>query len=1246
MTSLSIISKSTFLKKEWQQHFPDIDIQVTSSIPDKGTVWILDCSMLSSDDCHEIIVQKPDSCFALLDKKTLPDFGGMMMDAEIPILQFPLNQSGIISINHALQMQAQPQFVEDMTDKDTRKTYTNLAIEFARHTENPKAMIQAIAKAVHDTMRADWISFISLAFDENDDYTIELLGMFGNDKVRESNAQQVIRPDGFTVHIMKTGFPVAIPDTENYHLDNMTVNPRLIKAGFKACMGLPLLLGDGEPFGVMWVMYNQTRKFIYEDVRHMQVYASHAALAYNYPVQKKLVEQWRTAAQHIFTRKKASQELSATLQQITDGIHEALDCDVVTLYLYQPLADELMPPYQKGAEYPDAILTSDKVKEESIVYHMLNETAPLILENAPADECFGQTDFLKRESIQSLVVMPLQRADEKVGVVFLNYRSQRHFTADERDAIAILTDQIAVPVLNARMDDTQQRINQENATLVEQFQKRDKQLQTLVQVIDVEKNLNNQDRVSILKTIASRTAIVAGADRVTIRLVQDDHVAALAIYPDEDRLSDERIVDWSMRDGGHSQYIVKNNKRVIIDDVDNYDPADYDGIPINERWRGVWKARIGLPLSSGEKAIGVMWLSFKDARTATETELSAFQTFANIAFITKMYDIEQERLQNALRVMSKAHQSINAAKDIDDILRKTTVLARQIVSSRELSSVCQSHLAVVNNQMLQFKAEHNQEETHVLLREKLSPDASIPLDCPDPCLVLHVLREEATIRVDDVQDDSRFLPLLQEEHTGTQMSVPIFVGEKIFAIVSVEHRQANSFEWYDEATLEWLASFVGQVIRNRKQQQMRDALFEASQAITRGKGLPKVLESIAEQAHHVLEIKRGAKDHDAYVGLRQDNRLIFKAGYPADTLESIAAAGFNEINLDDDPPGISGLALKENKAVLTPDTRQHSDAFQITDIIHAPLSLMSVPIPNLTDEQSALGVISLGHYETGSFDKDDEVIMTLLAKFAAVAIRRAQEIDAREARGDSLFELTHAAMHQVIAAHDLNNFRMIYNLNFPELQESLGELMNREEDILRTINDSSVFDTIEKALHSSKENIHNLDAAYKSLIDRDAQLPQLGDKGNFLLKDWLWTYHKEKHVHLHIDESLTEYHRCLIPKYWLREVIKIVLNNAARAIKQNGFNHPERIIRMTVSYNTDAEMVDILVSNPGKFIPEEIRPLLTHRVIPKNLRAERGGRGIGLFMSGIIMRAYKGDIRYAPTESQPAFMLTVPLVFT
>ena len=1240
MTSLTIFSKDAFLQSKWEDIFPRAIISTTASLPaDKG-VWILDCSMLSADSLQELIDNRTDSCFALVDKNSLLEYGVMLMDAGIPLLNSPLNSFGINTIQNALDSILE----SDDTPDDT---YSNLAREFAFHSNNPKQMIEKIAVAVRETMRADWVAFINVSFDENEDYSVEILGMVGEED--DDNAEDVIRPDGQTIQIMKSQRPILMPDIESYQLADIDINPRTIASGFKAGLGLPLLLEDGKPFGVMWVMFRHTRGFSYEEVRHMQVYASHVALAHNYSVQKKLVDQWQKAAQRIFTRYEDMSSLDTMLQHITDGIHESLDCDVVTLYLYHPGRDEIALPYDNGANDPQAIRSGEQVRPESIVYEMLNQDNPLILENAPADKRFAQTKFLHREGIQSIVVMPLKHAGEKVGVVFLNYRNQRHFTEDEREAIKLLTDQIAVPVLNARLDDEQRKTNEENTELLRQLNEQGEQLQTLVKVIDIERNLNNQDRDAILNMIASQTAAVSGADRVTIRLVREEHVDALAVYPNPENPDKDNLETREIREGGHSHYIVKTNQAIIIDDVENYNPAKYNNIQINPKWRELWKARIGLPLTSGEQTIGVMWLSFKNPRKVTDSQLSAFQSFANIAFLTKMYDIEQERLQHALKIMSLAHQTINAEIAIDTVLHRTMELARQIVGSRDASLLCQSHVAIINNQRIVFKAEHNDEVTYALLQEKLGADVTMPLDCLDPCLVAHVARNNETILLNDVSEDERFLPLLHDQHSGAQLSVPIRVADKVFAVVSVEHVQINRFEWYDRATLEWLASFVGQVIRNRKQQQMRHALFESSQAITEGKDLQSVLQSIAEHAHRVIQVKRGAVDHDAYVGLRENAKLIFHAGYPGGTLQNINRAGLQEIDLNQSLVGISGLALLENEAILVHDTRRDDRAFQVDDAEFPPLSLMSVPIPNLTEDQPAVGVISLGHRDTASFDDDDKAFILLLAKFAAVAIRRAQEIDAQTIQRESLFELTYAAMDQVIAAHDLYNYRMIYNFDFPRIRSHAVTLLQQREEILKTVNDSQVFDDINGALLGIQTNITNLDDAYHSLIERDAQIPELGDKDSFPLREWLWMYHKEKDVHLQIDKTVNDAHHCVIPRYWLREVIKIVITNARRAMEHSGLSKQgekssERLIKMIVVHQPETNRVNIRISNPGDFIPDELRSLVTRRIIPKSLRKNNdGGRGIGLFMSGIIMRAYEGDIRYVDTGKEPTFVLSVPV---
>ena len=61
-------------------------------------------------------------------------------------------------------------------------------------------------------------------------------------------------------------------------------------------------------------------------------------------------------------------------------------------------------------------------------------------------------------------------------------------------------------------------------------------------------------------------------------------------------------------------------------------------------------------------------------------------------------------------------------------------------------------------------------------------------------------------------------------------------------------------------------------------------------------------------------------------------------------------------------------------------------------------------------------------------------------------------------------------------------------------------------------------------------------------------------------------------------------------------------------------------------------------------MPSQPVPMRLHqRVIPRKLREAYGGnRGIGLFMSGIILEAYEGSLRYEPQLDATRFVLRLP----
>jgi signal transduction histidine kinase len=120
-----------------------------------------------------------------------------------------------------------------------------------------------------------------------------------------------------------------------------------------------------------------------------------------------------------------------------------------------------------------------------------------------------------------------------------------------------------------------------------------------------------------------------------------------------------------------------------------------------------------------------------------------------------------------------------------------------------------------------------------------------------------------------------------------------------------------------------------------------------------------------------------------------------------------------------------------------------------------------------------------------------------------------------------------------------------------------------------------------------------------------------------------------------------------MPAYWLREVLKILLDNGKRAarLQNEKPKEKERLVRMEARYckSESAGKLEIIVSNQGKAVPEAHKEYLIKSVIPRHLREEHGGRGIGLFMSGLILEAHEGSLSYEPQNEETRFVLRLPI---
>ncbi|MBI2863652.1 MAG: diguanylate cyclase [Chloroflexi bacterium] len=102
------------------------------------------------------------------------------------------------------------------------------------------------------------------------------------------NKRVIVRPEGLSMQVKRSGQPLAIPDNLN---TSYSVNPAIVQIGFKSSLCLPLRAKE-KTIGVMWVHYGEARTFLQSDISLLLAFANQAAVAIdNARLREELVQQ-------------------------------------------------------------------------------------------------------------------------------------------------------------------------------------------------------------------------------------------------------------------------------------------------------------------------------------------------------------------------------------------------------------------------------------------------------------------------------------------------------------------------------------------------------------------------------------------------------------------------------------------------------------------------------------------------------------------------------------------------------------------------------------------------------------------------------------------------------------------------------------------------------------------------------------------------------------------------------------------
>ncbi|HET9226917.1 MAG TPA: GAF domain-containing protein [Thermoanaerobaculia bacterium] len=248
---------------------------------------------------------------------------------------------------------------------------------------------------------------------------------------------------------------------------------------------LPVAAGTRE-LGLLCIVSHEDLEPGTEARQILETLASLAAIAIDRRRRRRdslRLREWLDALWGVFTasRVPSSQEdVDRLFRAIADNALKISEADFVVLYEYfEQRGDVRLPPTLAGPLRDEAVLRGRGVQAEhgqSAVFRLLELKEPIFAEKAPmdwvekglmdAESVASERSFFQREGVVSSVGIPLRLDEERVGILFVNYRTEQNFSEEFREHLALFANYGALAIANARLFLRIQALNRELSALI------------------------------------------------------------------------------------------------------------------------------------------------------------------------------------------------------------------------------------------------------------------------------------------------------------------------------------------------------------------------------------------------------------------------------------------------------------------------------------------------------------------------------------------------------------------------------------------------------------------------------------------------------------------------------------------------------------------------------------------------------------------------------------------------------------
>ena len=782
------------------------------------------------------------------------------------------------------------------------------------------------------------------------------------------------------------------------HVEDVRADPEYTfqdtaKAGdFRTCLAIPMLR-NGAPIGVLVMFRTEIRPFNKRQIDLVQTFADQAVIAIENvrlfdEVQartkdlQEALEQQTATAEVLKVISRSAFDLNLATATILEAAAELCRAPLATLHLRDGEVCRLVTQFG----LPEAFERQARENPIPVRYPLHSRRPARAGEVAHFPDAWNDPDYLykataKLAGYRAIVVIPLMRGDELVGIFSLGRPDPAPFTPSQIKLVQTFADQAAIAIENARMfGEVQSRTREVEEALAQQ-----------TATAEVLKVISRSafDLQAVFDTLlASAVELTGGAGGAICMRQGSQFVIKSVASPSpayRSLLGRTMPIDRSTPPG---RALLSGKIELIADNLTDSELRPVQGLPLPTR------SNLAVPLSRDGRVEGAISLVHPEPDAFTQRHIDLVQTFADQAVIA----IENVRLFDEVQARTR---------DIEEALAQQTATAEVLkVISRSafdlqpvLDTLVESAARLCDTEMA-FILRRDGEVFRAGAAVGHSPEymeylQSHPISINRGSVTGRVVLEGRVVQILDVRADPEYTLAQTTSLTGqrTALGVPLIRDGEVLGVIVLGRRRVEAFTARQIELVETFAdqaviaiSNVGLFNETQESLAQQTATADVLKVISRSlSDVAPVFETILESCQRLLGLESVA----VYL-------------VEGDMVRGVAERGWKGGDWGRDVTPLAGsstgIAIAERRPLHIPDLAEKPDlpedkrsavreAGGIT-VLYAPMLL----------EDRGVGSIVVSRMPARPFSEKEIALAQSFADQAAIAIQNARMFDEVQAR--------------------------------------------------------------------------------------------------------------------------------------------------------------------------------------------------------------------------------------------------------